>query len=381
LFTPGPVAVPDDVLRVLSEQVLPHRSEEFRHLLAPVHRRLQELWGSSEPVVVLTGSGTAGLEAVMRNLCPPGSRVVVVTGGRFGEHCAHIAERVGAETVRVPVAWGEVVAPERLQEVVRQYAPVHAVWVVYSETSTGALHDVRQCAIAVREVEPEAFFCVDAITAVGVHPCPMEEWGLDAVVAASQKAFFLPPGLAFVGLSRRAWEFVLHHPPATVYADLRMAYERWQEAMTAWTPAVSLIRALAYVLEVYFAEGFAPHWERHARFARAVRAACRQLGLSIFGQAGSHAVTVVELPEPLRRLPQLLRERFAILVGGGQGQLEGRVMRIGHMGALGEADILALVAALGTLVREAGYTVDVTAALSAAIGELFGQSKCRGALS
>lgn len=349
LFTPGPVPVPDDVLRILSEQVVPHRSELFQELVEPVHRRLQQLWETSEPVVILTSSGTGGIEAVVRNLCPPGSRVVVATGGRFGEHCAQIAERAGAKVVRVEVPWGEAVRPEQLQEALRRHAPVQAVWLVYSETSTGALIDLEQCVTAVREVS-EAFICVDAVTAVGVHPCPMEAWGLDAVVTASQKALLLPPGLAFVGLSRRAWEFVRRHTPPTRYFDLQVAYERWWEEQTAWTPAVSLVRALAYVLERYFAAGFAPHWERHRRYAHAVRSALEVLGLPIFGQAGSHAVTVVELPAEHRQLPQLLRERFSIWVADGQGALAGRVMRIGHMGAIGVADILALIAALGLLV-------------------------------
>jgi aspartate aminotransferase-like enzyme len=371
LFTPGPVAVPEDVLRVLSEQVLPHRSEEFQQVLGPVHHRLQQLWESAEPVVVLTSSGTGGIEAVTAHLVPPGSRVVVVTGGRFGEHCAQIVERTGAEVVRLSVPWGEVVAPERLQEVVRSHQPVHAVWLVYSETSTGALQEVQQCAVALREVS-DAFLCVDAITAVGVHPCPLDAWGLDAVVAASQKAFFLPPGLAFVGLSRRAWEYVRQHPSRSLYFDLRVAYERWQEAMTAWTPAVSLIRALAYVLQRYFADGFPPHWERHRRYARAVRAALATYGLSVFGQAGSHAVTVVELPEALRGLPQQLRERFHLWVAGGQGILQGRVMRIGHMGALSPADILTLITAVGLLLREAGRPVSIERALEQAHQELWG---------
>lgn len=354
--------MPDDVLRVLSEQVVPHRSEAFQRLLAPVHRRLQELWGAGAPVVVLTSSGSGGIEAVARGLCPSGSRVVVATAGRFGEHCARIAERAGAEVVRVSAPWGEVVPAEQLQEVVRRSEPVQAVWIVYSETSTGALADLESCAAAVREVS-EAFICVDAITAVGVHPCPMEAWGLDAVVAASQKAFFLPPGLAFVGLSRRAWEFVQKHPPATVYFDLQVAYERWRENMTAWTPAVSLVRALAYVLERYFANGLEPHWERHRRYARAVRAALEVFGMPIFGQGGSHAVTVVELADAHRSLPRLLQERFGIWVAGGQGQLEGRVMRIGHMGALSGADILALVSALGVLLEEMGHPVRMDEAL------------------
>jgi aspartate aminotransferase-like enzyme len=379
LLTPGPVAVPDDVLRVLSEPVFHHRSEEFRQLMGPVHLRLQQLWESSEPVVVLTSSGTGAIEAVVRNLVPAGSRVVVVVGGRFGEHCAQIVERAGAELVRLEVPWGSVVEPEDLAAVVRRHEPVQAVWVVYSETSTGALQDVRACAAAVREVS-EAFFCVDAITAVGVHPCPLEEWGLDAVVAASQKAFALPPGLAFVGLSRRAWEFVRRQPPATVYFDLRVAYERWGEAMTAWTPAVSLVRALAYVLQRYFAEGFPPHWRRHACYARAVRAGLQELGLPVFGQAGSHAVTVVELPERLRRLPRQLKEEFGILVGGGQGLLEGRVMRIGHMGAIGPADILALLAAIGTLLRRDGMAVKVDEALQRAV-EVLEQEPCGGGFS
>ena len=369
LFTPGPVAVPEDVLRVLSEQVLPHRSEEFRQLLGPVHRRLQELFESSQPVVVVTSSGTGGIEAVMRNLVVPGTRVVVVTGGRFGEHCAQIAERAGADVVRLSVPWGAVASPDELQEVVRAHEPVQAVWIVYSETSTGALHELESCAAAVREVS-DAFICVDAVTAVGVHPCPLDAWGLDAVVTASQKALCLPPGLAFVGLSRRAWEYVRQHPPRSLYFDLRVAYERWQEAMTAWTPAVSLIRALSYVLERYFAEGLPPHWERHRRYARAVRAALAVYGLPLFGQAGSNAVTVVEVPEPLRGLPQELRRRFNIWVAGGQGQLEGRVLRIGHMGALTPADILALVTALGILLREMGREVSIEEAVQQAAQEL-----------
>ncbi len=356
LFTPGPVPVPDDVLRVLSEQVVPHRSELFRQILEPVHRRLQQLWETSGPVVVLTCSGTGGIEAVVRNLCPPGSRVVVATGGRFGEHCAQIAERAGTEVVRVEVPWGEAVSAEQLQEVLRRHAPVQAVWLVYSETSTGALTDVERCAAAIREVS-EAFICIDAVTAIGVHPCPMEAWGLDAVVTASQKALMLPPGLACVGLSPRAWEFVQRHTPATRYFDLQVAYERWQEGQTAWTPAVSLVRALAYVLERYFAAGFAPHWERHRQYARTVRRALEAFGFSLFGQAGSHAVTVVELPQEYRQLPHLLRERFAIWVADGQGPLAGRVMRIGHMGAIGGTDIVTLIAALGSLVPAAGASV------------------------
>lgn len=380
LFTPGPVAVPDDVLRVLSEQVLLHRSEEFRQLMAPIHQRLQQLWGSSEPVVVLTSSGTGGIEAAMRNLCPLGSRVIVATSGRFGEHCAQIAEAAGAEVVRVTAPWGQVVEPEQLVAAIRSHAPVQAVWMVYSETSTGALMDVQQCAAAVREVS-EAFICVDAITAVGVHPCPMEEWGLDVVVAASQKAFALPPGLAFVGLSRRAWEFVRCRRAPTVYFDLNAAYERWQQAMTAWTPAVSLIRALGYVLERYFADGLPPHWERHRRYARSVRSALAVCGLPLFGQSGSHAVTVVQLPESLRELPQRLREHFGIIVGGGQGPLEGKVMRIGHMGAISEGDILMLVAAIGVVLGRMGLRPDVEAMLEQAAAELAAQEAWCGASS
>lgn len=364
LFTPGPVAVPGEVLQLLAEPPLPHHSAQFRQLVFAIQSRLRELLEAAEPVLLLTCSGTGALEAVASALCPEGSRALVLVNGRFSARCAEILRRLRVQVQRLEAPWGESISPEALERYLESHPGMESVWIVHSETSTGVLQPLQELIGVVRRYCPDAFVCVDAITSFAVHPCPMS-WGIDAVVVSSQKALMLPPGLAIVGLSARAWEHVLRHDSRSLYFDLRLARERASEGLTLWTPAVSLVRALGYVLEHYFANGLAPHWERHARNARAVRAALGQLGLRCFGQSGSNALSVVELPEPLRTLPEELAA-CGFAVGRGQDALAGRVMRIGHMGALSVGDVLEFLAVLEELVRRHGGGAEPGSAVAAA---------------
>ena len=360
LFTPGPVPVPERVRAAMAREIVHHRNPDF----LPVFRRckdgLRRVFQTEADVLMLASSGTGAMDAAVSNLLSPGDHALVVRGGKFGERWAEICEAYGVRTTCLDVEWGHGVDPARVREALTAAPDVRAVYVTASETSTGACHPVREIAEVVRESD-ERLLVVDAITAVGVYDVPMDAWGLDVVVGGSQKAFMLPPGLAFIALSERAWRFQETAACPHYYFDLAAERRALETDQTAWTPAVSLLFGLAEALDMMLDEtGLEAIWRATEQRARATREAMRALGLALYApEAPSPALTAVVVPEGVDgpTLRRVLREEHGMTVADGQGKAKGKIFRIAHLGWYDGFDTLAVIAAVEQALASLGYSL------------------------
>ncbi len=362
LFTPGPTAVPPFVYEAM-QQPLYHRSDAFRQLWQQLHQRLQWLFQTEQPVLALTCSATGAAEAVIQQLFASTAPHCVVVNGKFAERWAQMLERFGAQVHRLSVPWGEAPLLEEVESVVQSMPNLVSFWVVHSETSTGALSDVKAIARIVRTYS-DALICVDAVSSLGVHPLPMDQWGLDVVFTGSQKSLMLPPGLAFVALSQRAWDRVQHRSAVSWYFDLLQARRSAEKGLTPWTPAIPLLQGADAVLQYFQNAGLEAIWHFHQRRAHAFRAALEALQLRVFGQSSSHAVTPVYLPPGGESFRQQLYEQFGIVVAGGQEQLKGKIFRVSHMGWLPYERHLYLISAMEQLLQHQHYHFEFGAGIA-----------------
>ena len=354
LFTPGPVEIPPRILRALAQEPPHHRTDVFRAVMKRVTESLRLLHGTEGEVFLLAASGTGAMEAAVVNLMAPGERALAIAGGKFGERWASLLKAYGIEHEVVDVQWGAGVDPEQVRRRLENDPRLVAVFATHSETSTGALHDVEALAAVTRALS--RLLVVDAITSVGVHPLPQDEWGVDAVVCGSQKGLMIPPGIATLSLA--PWAAPLIDAPRLprFYFDLRKARKSAPLGETAFTPPVSLVLALEESLAMIAEEGLDAVHHRHRRLAHATRAGAEALGFSVFPSSPSHAVTALAPPEGIdaSAVVKRLRDTHAMVVAGGQDQLKGRILRIGHMGAYQLEDILAVVEALEECVTALG---------------------------
>jgi aspartate aminotransferase-like enzyme len=354
LFTPGPVEVPPRVLRALAAAPPHHRTDGFRDTLRRVTESLRRLHRTEGEVFVLSASGTGAMEAAVVNLMGRDDRALVIAGGKFGERWAAILEAYGFDPQVMDVEWGHAV---RVAEVGRRLdadPSITRVFGTHSETSTGALHDVRELARACRMRQRPLI--VDAVTSLGVHPLEQDAWGIDAVVCGSQKGLMIPPGVATLSLAPWAANLIEGDRPPRFYFDLRKARKSAPQGETAFTPPVSLVLALEEALKMIDEEGLAAVHERHRRLAQATRAAALALGFGVFSPSPSHAVTALTPPAGIEAgaVVKRLRETHGIVIAGGQDQLKGRILRVGHMGAYTLADIQLVADALEESVRALG---------------------------
>ncbi len=369
LFTPGPVEVPAPVLLAMARPLLHHRTPEFETLLADVSRRLGPILGTSRPVYVLSASGSGGMESVAVSLARPNEPALVVRAGKFGERWGDILGAHGVPVVPLDVEYGRVVTPARLDEELARHPEVQLVFLTHSETSTGVLMDLEGLATVAKA--RGCLVAVDAITSACAHEVSMDARGLDAVVSGSQKGFMLPPGLAFVALSAAAEERMVGGGLPRFYFDLRAAGKALAKRSTPFTPAISLVVGLVAALDMLEDEGLPAVIERHARIGAAARAAVGALGLEVFPERPSNIVTVFRTPpgadgDSIRRD---LEERFGIRIAGGQDSLKGKVLRLGHLGAIDATDLLGAVSALERVMLDAGA---VTALPGSAVGAASG---------
>lgn len=367
IFLPGPTPVPPSVALAQARPMTDHRGPRFEPLARSVRERLAALFGTTGAVCVLPASGTGGLEACAVNLFAPGARLLVVVAGAFGRRWADQAEAMGYAVDRLEVGWGEAAAPEAVAEAAGR-ARYAGVLCTQNETSTGVLQDVRAIAASVRRVAPDALVAVDAISGFPAVPLPMDDWQVDAVVSGSQKAFMLPPGLAFVALGRRALAASEGEGRRRFYFDLR-PFARGEFPAT---PAVGLWYALAEALDLLEAEGEQARLGRHRLLARMVRAGGEALDLAPLAAEAVASPTVTALAFPDGLDPKAVRAEATALgarLAGGQGPLAGRVLRVGHVGNFAPLDMIAAVASLELAVaRVTGRRVDgraVAAALAA----------------
>ncbi len=371
LLTPGPTMVPEDVLLEMARPVFHHRTPRFRKILATVTEGLQYVFQTQADCFVLTSSGTGGMEAAVVNLLSPRDKALVVRGGKFGTRFGEICEAFGIKPVYIDVEWGEVINPALVKQTLKEHPDIAAVFTTLCETSTGVATNIK--AVAKIVCATPACLVVDGISGIGAMELRMDEWGVDVLVSGSQKALMVPPGLAFVAISDKAWQRIEAKKHRAYYFDLKKARSSLTRSDTPFTPAHILIVGLAKSLERIRGEGIENVWQRHAQYADAVRKAVAALGLKLFAKRPANALTAVLAPDGIDAGDIIAAmEKLGVTVAGGQEHLKGRILRIAHLGYLDKLDIIGCISALELALQEVGARVKFGAGVQAA-EEVFAQ--------
>jgi aspartate aminotransferase-like enzyme len=373
LMTPGPAMVPEDVLLELARPVIHHRSNEAKQVVTEVLEGLKEVFQTKNDVLILTASGTGAMEAAVVNAVPPGGKALVLSAGYFGARWGNICKAFGINAVVLETEWGQPVDPEQVAEGLRKHPDTVAVLGTLSETSTGTGHPIE--AIGRIVAGTPALFVVDGISGVGAMECRADRWGVDILCAGSQKALMLPPGLAFVSVSAKAWAKIDTFDSHSYYFNLKVARKKIKESDTPYTPAHTLILALRTALRRIKEEGLENVWQRHRKMSEACQAGILALGLELFSARPAEGLTAFRVPDGLKesQIRNNLTERFGITTVGGQEKLKGTIIRIGHMGYTDELDVIGTLAALEMTLAELGYDVEPGRAITAAQQVLIGQ--------
>jgi aspartate aminotransferase-like enzyme len=373
LMTPGPAMVPEDVLLELARPVIHHRSTEAKQVVTEVLEGLKEVFQTKNVVLILTASGTGAMEAAVVNAVPPGSKAIVLSAGYFGARWATICKAFGIQAVVLETEWGQPVDPDTVAQALKQHPDAAAVLATLSETSTGTGHPVE--AIGRIVAGTPALFAVDGISGVGAMECRTDQWGIDLLCVGSQKALMLPPGLAFVAVSAKAWAKIDTFESHSYYFNLKVARKKIKESDTPYTPAHTLILALRTALRRIKEEGIENVWLRHRKMSEACQAGIAALGLELFSARPAEGLTAFHIPDGLKesQIRANLTDRFGITTVGGQEKLKGKIIRIGHMGYTDELDVISTLAALEMTLAELGYDVEPGRAITAAQQVLIGQ--------
>jgi aspartate aminotransferase-like enzyme len=367
LMTAGPTPVPERVLLAMAGPVLYHRAPAFMECLKETQDGLKWLFQTKQLVLSLTGSGTAGMDAAVSNFLSRGDRALVIRGGKFGERWGKICQAYGIECTFVDVEWGKSVDPLVVKEALDDDPSIRAVYATASETSTGVKHDIQGIADFMRRRD-DVLLCVDAITAVGVFDVPMDRWGIDVLCMGSQKALMLPPGMAMVGVSEKAWAANARATSPRFYLDLLREKKSQERGETAFTPAVSLVVGLRESLRMLREETLEGVWTRHERLAKATRSAAGGLGLELFSSSPSNSVTAIRVPGGMdgSAVVKTMRTRYGITIAGGQDHLKGKIVRIAHIGYYSEFDIITAISGLEMTLSDLGYGIKPGSGVAAA---------------
>ncbi len=351
LRTPGPTPLPPAVREALARDMIAHRGPEFATILRECIAGLKWAFQTRHDVVILTTSGTGGLESLVANTLSPGQRLLVASMGYFGERVGKIARAFGVDVVQVDFEPGTAVDPQVISDRLAREPDIDTVFITHNETSTGVLNPLEEIARAVRQIRPEALLLVDGISSIGSVPVEPEAWGCDVVVAGSQKGWMIPPGLAFVSISPRAWERQARAKLPKFYFDWQLARRSADEdGGTPWTPALSLFFGLQVALRVMRDEGLEQLFARHQRLAQFTREGLADLDMRLLADPrfASPTVTTAYVPDGVdaRALLRASEERHGVVLAAGQGRMEGRIIRIGHMGWVDQDDLAAALRAL-----------------------------------
>ena len=378
LFIPGPVTCAEPVLAAMAKPMIDHRGAAFAELIGRIARGMQPIFGTKNEVVVLGSSGTGGLEAAVGSMFGPGDTLLACPVGVFGDRIVAIGRQFGCDVEVLETAWGSGVDAAQLAARLRAdtQKKIDGVLLTHNETSTGVQNDMAALAEVVRG--HGAYVVVDSVSGLAASEFAMDDWGFDIVVTASQKALAVPPGLAMVAVSTRAWEKIGANKTQRYYFDLQKAREFAQLGQTPWTPPISIMYALDVAIGLYNDEGPANVWARHARYARAIRAAAKALGLESFSREDAHSVTVVALHAPagvdVPSLRKGIHNAKGIVIGGGQARLKGKIIRIGTMGDLSQADVLGALGALEIGLLEQNFKLHVGIGVQAALNVFLEES-------
>lgn len=372
LFTPGPTSVPEQVLLEMAEPIIHHRTEEFIKIASETLENLKYVFQTKNDVFILASSGTGTMEAAVVNFLSEGDRVVVISGGKFGERFKEISTAYKLEVIPIEVEWGKKLPAGKVKEVLTANKGVKAVFGTLCETSTGTHFDVEAIAKVVAGFE-DTIFVVDAVSALGAVPCLTDEWKIDVVVTGSQKALMLPPGLAFMSVSEKAWKKIETSNLPKYYFNLKKYKKAIAKSDFPFTIPVSLVAGLRKSLEMIKNAGIEKVWEEHHKRAEATRQAFQAAGLKLFSESPSDTVTAVLLPEGVDgdKLVKSLRTKYGISLAGGQDHLKGKIVRISHLGWQDEFDVLTAITAVGVGLRQSGCDIDIEKGVSVVKDSLF----------
>jgi len=381
LLTPGPTPLYPPALHAMMASDIHHRTEDFRKAYRSCLADLKEVMGTAHDVLMFAASGTGAMDASISNLLSKGDRVIVCSAGKFGERWAEIAKAYGLDAHVLTVPYGKVVAPADLEAALAIDRGAKAVFVQASETSTGAAHDVRAMARAVAQTD--AIFVVDAITGLGTMPLDIDGWGIDVLIGGSQKAFMIPPGLAFLSISPKAWKFTETATLPHYYFNLKKEKKSGDAGESSWTPATSLILALAEALRYIKQLGMPKLIENAQMLAHATRAAVVRMGLELFApDSPAASATAVKAPAGIDSgvIVKEFRNRFGAVIANGQGSMKGQIFRIAHLGYFDFADLFAVVAGLEIILNANGFPVKYGTGV-AAVEEIYEQSAVKQPVS
>ena len=375
LITPGPVSVPEQVLLDMARPMIHHRTPEFEEIFKEARNGLKKVFKTEQEPLILASSGTGAMESAVINTLNQGDKVLVINGGQFGERWIKICQAYGINAESVTIEWGRSVNPADVKAFLDKNPDTKAVFVQGSETSSTVYHPVKELAAITKDM-PETLLIVDGITSAGVHDTRFDEWGIDILITGSQKAFMLPPGLAFITLSQKAWNMVEKSTLPKFYFNLKTELKNQLKNTTAWTAGVSLIIGLKTVLSMMEKEGIDNVFKRHSINAEATRAAVKALGLKLLAQdIPSNAATGCFLPENIdgKAFVKYLRDKCGVSIAGGQDHLAGKILRISHLGYHDAFDTITAVSAIEMGLKKFGADIEFGKGVAAAQSVLMGE--------
>jgi len=367
LLAPGSTPVPPEALLAMAMPIIHHRAPDFLPILDSAKKGLQWLYQTKNDVLILCSTGTGGMEGSVTNFLSPGDDVLVINGGKFGERWTKICQAYGMKVEELIVEWGYAVKAEQVEAALKKNPKIKAVFVQANETSTGVYHDVKSLATVVKKTD--ALFVVDAISALVAHDIKADEWGIDVMIGGSQKGVMLPPGLAFVSVSDKAWKMADTAKTPKFYFNFKKERENLAKNQTNFTSAVTLIIGLNSCIKMLQDEGLETMFARHDRLARATRAGAAALGLKLFPkESPSNALTAIEAPAGVdgQAIYKDLRVKYGITGAGGQDKLKGKIFRIAHLGYADTFDVITAVAGIEMVLKGLGHPVKLGTGVGAA---------------
>ncbi len=368
LLAPGPTPVPQEILLSMAMPIIHHRSPDFIPVLESAKNGLKWLYQTEDDVLILCSTGTGGMVSAVNNFFNNRDKVIVVNGGKFGERWTNICQAYKLEVKEMAVEWGYAVNIDDIEKLLKDDPDIKGVFVQACETSTGVYHDIEGLGKVMKKHD-NALFIVDAISALVAHDIKTDEWGVDVMVGGSQKGMMLPPGLAFVSVSEKAWKRAESCELTKFYFNLKAEREKLKDNQTNFTSAVTLIIGLNKAIEILQREGLENIFIRHEKLAHATREAVKAIGLELYTkESPSNSVTAIESPEGIdgQKIYKILREKYGVTGAGGQGKAKGKIFRIAHLGYADMFDVVTAIAAIEMTLKELGYPVKLGSGVAVA---------------
>jgi aspartate aminotransferase-like enzyme len=366
LLSPGPTPIPEKVLSAAAEPIIHHRTPEFSDIFMATTEGLKYVYQTEQDVFILTSSGSGAMETAVVNTLCPGDKVITLNGGKFGQRWGKICRAYGAEVKEIVLEWGEPFTKEQLAAELQAQQDIKAVFSTLSETSSGTIYDIQGYGQVVADTD--AILVVDGISGLGATPCPMDEWKVDVLVSGSQKSFMIPPGLAYIAFSAKAWDLVEKSSMPKFYFDAKAAKKSIGKRTTPWTPAITLIIQQKKALEIIKSLGLKKLFEHHRILGEATRAAVQAIGLELLSKNPGNILTAVKTPSGIDgvQFVKLMQGKYGAYIAGAQDPHKGEFFRIAHLGYMGGFDIIIAISAMEMTLSELGYDFESGGAVKAA---------------